>query len=203
MLAATDLLRVVANARSARPVSTTGCAITNTVYTWSAFGTYVERQGANCRVDGTVCWISDDKVVIVISYLGRRSGIPFTELLPPRLGLPPPSQRSTLYGGRLLGLIFCFDTRMVAFWLRDDSGRLDTILISPFVTRALESYHMGFGRNGGGVLWSSLMMDCTWYVSGPAFRLRPSLNAAGLRFRFRLHGTSHQRGRTDGAPDVR
>jgi hypothetical protein len=89
-----------------------------------------------------------------------------------------------LYGGGLLGLIFCFGTRMVAFWLRDDSGRLDTILISPFVTRALESYHMGFGRNGGGVLWSSLMMDCTWYVSGLAFRLGPSLNAAGLRFRF-------------------
>lgn len=110
--------------------------------------------------------------------------------------MPPPSQSNNFVRGGLLGVIFILGFRMVAFWLRDDSGRLDTIFISPFVTRALEPYHMGFGRKNGDVYWSSLMMDIVWYVYRPAFRLRPSLNAASLRFRFSL-ASNHSSARKD------
>jgi len=102
-------------------------------------------------------WMKLDKVVIVISD-GRRSGgiYIFTEWLQPRLGY--------LTEGRLdRGSLLRFDICVVALQLCDDMGRLrlDTICISPFVTRARLIIWIS-GETTVGFTWTSLMMDCTW-----------------------------------------
>jgi hypothetical protein len=135
-----------------------------TVYTRSVLGLCLERPRAKRRVGGILEYrmMKLDKVVIVISD-GRRSGgiYPFTEWLQPRLGY---FTEGRLDRGSFLRLDIC----VVVLQLCDDMGRLrlDTIRISPFVTRA----HLQ-GRNRiiwifeettVGFTWTFLMMDCTW-----------------------------------------
>jgi hypothetical protein len=147
-----------------------------TVYIRSVFGPCFERQRAKRRVDGIICFeyrmMKFDKVCDCnLGGAPLRGNIsPFTEWLQPGLGY--------LKEGRLLTAARFYDYvsfaslrfRCVMTW--EDSGSILFALVhlSRALTRKEGRTIWIFEETAAGFIWTSLMMDCTWYMFGFAFR---------------------------------